>query len=369
MSVRRSTGVFQEIPQIRPVSEIFNGARRRALKSEPEGTSKNAKEKAQKQGTVRINALSAGLTKPLQEMLKVFERLDQGRGMHPFEQRLSELTIAAYEKKGNPPLGEVLTEIRDTRKLLLEVTKATSAEIKGCASARDANEISKRGFEELAGTMDLSREGVEHLVQLTKALRAIPVVKLLVPSVVLVGAPNVGKSSIVRAISSGTPEVNNYPFTTRGVTIGHVRQKSVFEKFGSDCQVMDTPGMLLRDEEDRNEMEELTLASMLYLPTAVIYVMDPSGLCGTPFDQQRKIRDGLRERFPQRPWVDVVSKADAERGLDHDAALEPEGALHVSADVGTNMDDLKDRVQHMLQSVSDVLEQRVQAAKAQAGDA
>ena len=39
---------------------------------------------------------------------------------------------------------------------------------------------------------------------------------------VLAGMPNVGKSSLVRALSSGTPEVNDYPFTTRGVSVGHV---------------------------------------------------------------------------------------------------------------------------------------------------
>ena len=60
------------------------------------------------------------------------------------------------------------------------------------------------------------------LLELQKALRLIPVVELDTPTVALVGSPNVGKSSIVRAVSSGTPEVNDYPFTTRGVTIGHI---------------------------------------------------------------------------------------------------------------------------------------------------
>jgi hypothetical protein len=33
-----------------------------------------------------------------------------------------------------------------------------------------------------------------------------------------------------RAVSSGTPEVNNYPFTTRGVSIGHLADPDSDEK-------------------------------------------------------------------------------------------------------------------------------------------
>ena len=99
------------------------------------------------------------------------------------------------------------------------------------------------------------------------------------PVLVLVGMPNVGKSSIVTATSTGTPEINNYPFTTRGVTIGHV-----YDGTGAGAgagrivgQVMDTPGLLARADAERNEMEGLTLASMLHLPTAVIFVLDLTG--------------------------------------------------------------------------------------------
>lgn len=164
-----------------------------------------------------------------------------------------------------------------------------------------------------------------------------------------------GKSSIVRAISSGTPEVNNYPFTTRGVTLGHVRifwenesavssgrvagasvpkenerylfssassSSSSKKKKGSDnvypisqlCQIMDSPGVLRRDaSESRNEMEELTLAAMSHLPTAVVYVMDLSGGAGdrcSSVEDQLVLRRELRARYPRRPWIDVLSKTD-----------------------------------------------------------
>ena len=39
--------------------------------------------------------------------------------------------------------------------------------------------------------------------------------------VALIGAPNVGKSSLVQILSSGVPEICDYPFTTRSIKMGH----------------------------------------------------------------------------------------------------------------------------------------------------
>ena len=46
----------------------------------------------------------------------------------------------------------------------------------------------------------------------------------------LVGMPNVGKSSLVSATSTGTPEINDYPFTTRQLKMGHV-ERSAGDRF------------------------------------------------------------------------------------------------------------------------------------------
>mgnify|MGYP003868942769 CR=1 FL=1 len=67
---------------------------------------------------------------------------------------------------------------------------------------------------------------------------------------------------------------------------GSVSQEVVMGKyaFSQLCQVMDSPGLILRDnEEERNEMELLTMAAMQHLPTAVIYVMDLTGEAGDKF--------------------------------------------------------------------------------------
>ena len=54
------------------------------------------------------------------------------------------------------------------------------------------------------------------------------------------GAPNVGKSSLVQVLSSGLPEVCDYPFTTRTIKMGH------FYVEGRRPQITDTPGLLNR---------------------------------------------------------------------------------------------------------------------------
>lgn len=62
---------------------------------------------------------------------------------------------------------------------------------------------------------------LDTLAQVSRALRTLPYVEPTLPTLALVGAPNVGKSSLVRVLSSGVPEVCNYPFTTRSIKMGH----------------------------------------------------------------------------------------------------------------------------------------------------
>ena len=134
----------------------------------------------------------------------------------------------------------------------------------------------------------------------------------------------------------------------------------------------DTPGLLNRPDADRNAMERLTLASLQHLPTAVLFVADLTGQCGTSVADQWAIRwvqgpvrvkgpaclrvawlaclcllrpqrggstvahgqpmlsplrppparSYLRSRFPTKPWLDVFSKEDLlEEELDEADAL------------------------------------------------
>jgi nucleolar GTP-binding protein len=78
---------------------------------------------------------------------------------------------------------------------------------------------------------------------------------------------------------------------------------------------MDTPGLLERPDDFRNKMELLTLAALQHLPSSVMFVADLTEECGTSVSEQWLIRQELKQRFPDKPWVDVLSKADLLEGV------------------------------------------------------
>lgn len=180
-----------------------------------------------------------------------------------------------------------------------------------------------------------------------------PVVDPETPTLCLVGAPNVGKSSLVRILSTGKPEVCNYPFTTRGILMGHIVLN--YERF----QVTDTPGLLTRHDDDRNNLERLTLAVLSHLPTAILYVHDLSGECGTSPNDQFITYKEIKERFGDHLWLDVVSKCDllqaspsiiseADDDVERYKRFGPDGAIRVSIKSEVGVDELKGRVRDML---------------------
>jgi len=273
-------------------------------------TIRSNKIRIRKQATTKIITFSQELTIPLGSVLQTFENLLRKKThMHHFERTLVELTLRNMEREGYGTLESALNPVKKLRKNTSLLAKAAAAECAKSESTREAVAKSEASIAEIGKLWESSAWSLQTLQTFGRGLRSLSVPDMTVPMVVLVGSPNVGKSSIIRAVSSGKPEVNNYPFTTRGMSIGHVVDP---DHGGHIMQVMDTPGVLVRAEEERNLMEALTLACIQYLPSAVVFVIDLSGESGrlSTVANQLQVRDELRSRFPDRPWLDVITKAD-----------------------------------------------------------
>lgn len=203
------------------------------------------------------------------------------------------------------------------QRLQAEITSLSSHQAKLCKASKslaEATRVFESSLEMLPSLLKSNQSVVEFTDEILFQLRRMPVIDFQRPVVVVVGMPNVGKSSLVRALSSGRPEVQNYPFTTRTIISGHI---SVSENSATTpFQILDTPGVLPRQRSGnnlrtRNDMEKLTIASIEVLDSVVLYVMDMSGF-SQPVDEQLSVWTEIKSNFGERAvrWVDVVSKAD-----------------------------------------------------------
>lgn len=162
----------------------------------------------------------------------------------------------------------------------------------------------------------------------------------------LVGPPNAGKSTLLRAISAATPEVAPYPFTTLTPHLG------VVERGEDRFVVADIPGLVEGAHEGRGlGFEFLRHVSR----TAVLaYVVDGAGSEG-----RDPLRDFLTVRsevelydggMGEKPYVVVVNKVDLMSLEDVRRVVESLGKVSsgrvfpVSALTGVGVDALVDEL-------------------------
>ena len=67
--------------------------------------------------------------------------------------------------------------------------------------------------------------------------------------IAVIGPSGTGKSTLLRQITGADPQVANYPFTTKGIQIGHT------ERRWQEIQIIDTPGLLDRPVLEMNDIE------------------------------------------------------------------------------------------------------------------
>jgi len=123
----------------------------------------------------------------------------------------------------------------------------------------------------------------------------------------LVGYPNAGKSTLLRAISRAHPKVGSYAFTTRNPQVGVVDLED-YKK----TTVADIPGLIEGAHENRGLGHQFLRHVMrcAYL----LMVLDMAGSEGrSPMDDLQALRKELELYNPElslRPWCIVANKMD-----------------------------------------------------------
>ena len=162
----------------------------------------------------------------------------------------------------------------------------------------------------------------------------------------LVGLPNAGKSSLLRALSAARPKVGDYPFTTLTPQLGVVDEKTYREPF----VVADIPGLISGASEGRGLgnrfLRHVARARLLVL--VLDASEDPEGAEGAL--RAELYRAGLSEK----PAFVVLNKIDTLDDELREYLREAfPGAMQVSALTGEGVRELRDLLEQKLWSLSE----------------
>ena len=135
-------------------------------------------------------------------------------------------------------------------------------------------------------------------------LKRLPSIDQLSPCIVVCGAPNVGKSAFISALSSGNMEVNHYPFTTKRIHLGHFTFRRL------QYQMVDTPGLLDRPMHKRNDIEMQAISALENLGSLVLFLIDESENCGMTIEEQNNLLEEILELLAETTVMIISTKAD-----------------------------------------------------------
>jgi nucleolar GTP-binding protein len=99
-------------------------------------------------------------------------------------------------------------------------------------------------------------------------------------------------------------EVNHYPFTTKRIHLGHFTFRRL------QYQLVDTPGLLDRPMEKRNDIEMQAISALENLGSLVLFLIDESEQCGMTVEEQNNLLEEILQLLAETTVMVVSTKAD-----------------------------------------------------------
>lgn len=166
----------------------------------------------------------------------------------------------------------------------------------------------------------------------------------LLGDVGLVGFPNSGKTTLLRAISGSSGKIADYPFTTVTPNLGMVKD----EDFEISFAVVDIPGIIEGAHEGRGM--GLDFLRHIQRTRLLVFVLDAAD---NPQDHYRKLKAELEAYDPallNKPRIVVLNKIDLlDEDVDPRRLIDVEEEIYaVSALLGWGIKELKEGIKRWL---------------------
>lgn len=305
--------MYEQLPTVPTSEELLNKSFRRASRA------KDNESMVQNAGNILSDNLS--------NLIRKFPSFEN---MPSFYREMADI-IAGVDR-----IRISLSRLGWASRQIRQISKEYVAQIKR-SRGLDTTPARKSAFGRFSSVMRSIEKDLLFLNETRNLLRKMPTIDPAMPTILIAGYPNVGKSSFIVRITGARPEIASYPFTTRGIFVGH------FQRGAQRYQVVDTPGLLDRPMEERNDIERQTVAALSHLQGVVVYILDPSEHCGYPLQSQLSLAEDLKN-WIGLPMLIVANKADILRfGEDRNV---PE----MSTETGQGVENVLERLVSLLES-------------------
>lgn len=311
--------IFEKLPTVPTADELLDKSFRRATRAKRGKQILDRKSKLQAEESMLLTAANI-LSDNLRHIVKKFPSFDQ---IPPFYLDLAEILVGVEEMKMNLASVQWAGE---------KINSLARSHVGMMREAEDAKVIRKQAFGRISSIVGSIDGNLRFLNEARNKLKKLPAIDEG-PAIVVAGYPNVGKSSFVSLVSSAHPEIASYPFTTKGLAVGH------FERNGIRYQVIDTPGLLDRPLEKRNEIELQAISALNHVGKVILYIIDPSGTCGYSLDTQMHLLEEIKNRFTA-PFLIVANKKDL--------TVADVGDMSMSTSEGEGVEAVLDRLLEMM---------------------
>ncbi len=291
--------MFRKIPIILTADQLLDQAIRKTKKIKIHD--RDARFKTKKTIIARTDSFVTIITSKLEVYVKKFPSIEQ---LPKFYQEIIDIKIDTDKLKKS------LGAVDWARKTCMMIYSKQGRSLKKTGNIDFLKQKQKEIYGRISSVLYQINENLKFLANAQNIMKKFPSIQD-VPTIVIAGYPNVGKSSLLRLLTSAKPQIAIYPFTTKQIHVGHIKRK---EKFTTKTyQIIDTPGLLDRPLSKRNNIERQAIAALSYLADLTVFIFDPSETCGYSIKNQRNMLSQIKKLFSDVPLLVVENKVDLKK--------------------------------------------------------
>jgi nucleolar GTP-binding protein len=222
----------------------------------------------------RVEVMSSVIEGELNAVVNQFPVYD---GLSEFQRRLLDLKVDKDRYKKS------LATLKWCSERVVSVRNKTLRKLK---TQKDTG-ISRQFMGRASSFIKRIEPELRYLAEAKKTIMRFPPIREGIPTLVVAGIPNAGKSTFTSALTGSKIKVAPYPFTTVEIMVGYKKVRYL------DYQIIDSPGILDRPMSERNSVELSAILALQYLATSILYLIDNT----QDFPPQENLLREIQENF------------------------------------------------------------------------